>query len=47
MDYRFKSTKFHPDRELKQEGVEARCHELDNLRYLAVAQLHYSRTLES
>lgn len=47
MKYRFKSTKFHPERELKQEGVDARCHLLDDLRYLAIAQLHYSRTLES
>lgn len=45
--YRYKSTKFHPERELKQEGVEARCHLLDDLRYLAVANLNYSRTQES
>lgn len=45
--YRYKSTKFHPERELKQDGVDARCHLLDCLRYLAVAELRYSRTGES
>ena len=45
--YRYKSTKFHPERELKQDGVDARCHLLDCMRYLAVADLRYSRTGES
>lgn len=36
--YRYKSTRhWSEERELKQEGVEARAHQLDNLRYLACA----------
>jgi hypothetical protein len=45
--YRYKTTKFHPERELKQEGIDARCHLLDCLRYLSVAGLRYNRAMES
>lgn len=46
--YRFKVTKKPNDeKELKQEGVEARCHQIDNLRYLATANITYIPTLAS
>jgi len=45
--FRYKRTRFHEERELKQEGVEARTHLLDDLRYLATANLRYSRGMES
>jgi len=46
--YRYKtSNRFDPDRELSQKGVEARCHMIDLMRYLATAPLYYSKTLES
>lgn len=35
------------ERELRQEGVEARCHLLDNLRYLATASIAYIPSLVS
>jgi hypothetical protein len=48
MRHRFKVTKrVSPERELKQEGVEARCHMIDNLRYLATSNIHYSASLAS
>ncbi len=48
LKYRFKMTKTPTnERELKQQGVEARSHQLDNLRYLATSQLSYIPTLES
>lgn len=45
--YRYKKTRFHEERELKQQGVEARTHMLDCLRYLGTANLRYSRGMES
>lgn len=46
--YRYKVTRRPNDeKELKQEGVEARCHMLDNLRYLATANIAYIPSLES
>lgn len=46
--YRFKRTKrFDEERELKQEGVEARCHLIDTLRYLATGEIGYYRSQES
>jgi hypothetical protein len=48
LKYRYKLTKrFDEDRELKQEGVEARCHLLDALRYLATGDIGYYRSMES
>lgn len=46
--YRYKLTKrFTEERELKQQGVEARSHLLDLLRYLATARLQYIERLAS
>ena len=46
--YRYKVTRrFSDERELKQEGVEARCHLIDLLRYLATARLSYIERLAS
>jgi hypothetical protein len=46
--YRFKVRRtVNNERELKQEGVEARCHMIDNLRYLATANLSYIPSLAS
>jgi hypothetical protein len=46
--FRFKVTRTMKDeRELKQVGVEARCHQIDNLRYLATANISYISTLAS
>jgi hypothetical protein len=47
--YRYKSTKrMNDERELKQEGVQSRCHMLDLLRYLATSpQVYHTRTSES
>lgn len=39
--------KFDPNRELPQKGVDGRCHVLDDLRYLATANLTYIPTQES
>jgi len=48
LKYRYKLFKGKPDeRELRQEGVEARCHLLDDLRYLATANISYLPSLES
>lgn len=47
-NYRFKMTRRpSEERELKQNPVEARCHMLDNLRYLATAGIGYIRGWES
>jgi hypothetical protein len=35
------------EKEIKQEGVQARCHQIDNLRYLATANIAYVHSLES
>lgn len=41
--YRYKPTRhFTADKELSQDGVEARCHMIDLMRYLATAPLYYS-----
>lgn len=41
--YRYKMLRrISPDRELPQEGIEARCHLLDLIRYLATAPIQYS-----
>jgi len=41
--YKYKQTKrFVEDKELAQEGVQARCHLIDTLRYLATADLRFS-----
>jgi hypothetical protein len=46
--YRYKPTKtVNDEKELKQEGVEARCHQIDNLRYLATANIGFIPTLVS
>jgi hypothetical protein len=46
--YRFKVTRTpNNERELKQDGVEARCHMIDNLRYLATANISYIPSLAS
>lgn len=48
LKYRFKMTRVPTnERELKQQGVEARSHQLDNLRYLCTSNLSYIPTLES
>jgi hypothetical protein len=35
------------EKELKQEGVEARCHQIDNLRYMATGNIGYVESLAS
>lgn len=46
--YRFKQSRSSPEaRELKQEGVEARSHQIDNLRYLATSGIAYIPSLVS
>jgi hypothetical protein len=46
--FRYKVTRTPSnERELKQEGVEARSHQIDNLRYLATAAISYIPTLVS
>lgn len=46
--YRYKSTRrWSDEKELKQEGIEARSHLLDNARYLATAGLTYNWRMES
>lgn len=46
--YRYKMTRASADdKELKQEGVEARSHQIDNLRYLATANISYIPSLAS
>jgi len=46
--YRYKPTRhFTGDKELSQQGVEARCHLIDLMRYLATAPLFYSPDLRS
>ena len=47
LKHRYKTTRFHPERELKQEGVEARSHMLDNLRYMSTANISFVQSLES
>jgi hypothetical protein len=48
LKYRYKVTRVaNAEKDLKQEGVEARSHQLDNLRYLATAALSYIPTLAS
>ena len=48
LKFRFKVTRnVNVERELKQEGVEARCHQVDNLRYLATGALSYLPSLAS
>lgn len=48
LKYRYKVTRrFSEERELKQEGVDARCHLLDLMRYLAVSNISYYARLES
>lgn len=48
MKFRFKLTRRPSDeKELKQTGVEARSHQIDNLRYLATANLSYLPSMES
>jgi hypothetical protein len=48
LKFRYKVTRTaNQERELKQEGVEARCHQIDNLRYLMTAQIGYIGTLVS
>jgi len=46
--FRYKVTRrYNEERELKQEGIEARCHLLDLLRYLATANISHSESLAS
>lgn len=46
--YRYKSMRrFSPDKELSQDGVEARCHQIDLMRYLATADIAPIPTMES
>ena len=46
--YRYKSMRrFSPDKELSQDGVEARCHQIDLQRYLATADIAPIPTMES
>jgi len=46
--HRYKTTRrWNDERELKQEGVESRCHMLDLARYLATGNITYSFRLES
>lgn len=46
--HRYKRTKIlNPEKELKQEGVEARCHMLDLLRYLSTGNIQFIRSLAS
>jgi hypothetical protein len=46
--YRYKTTRRYSDeRELKQVGVESRCHSLDNARYIGTAGLSYTARLAS
>lgn len=47
LKHRYKTTRFHPERELKQDGVDVRSHMIDNLRYMATANITYIRGLES
>lgn len=48
-NYRYQQTQPHllDRKELKQVGVESRCHMLDNLRYLATGDCGYQKTMES
>lgn len=39
--HRYKSHRPSDERELSQAGIEARCHQIDNLRYLVTARLQY------
>ena len=46
--HRYKATRhFTDEKDLKQQGVEARCHLLDNLRYLACADIGFIPSLVS
>jgi len=46
--FRYKVTKTaNAEKELKQEGVEARCHMIDNLRYLMTANISFMGSLVS
>lgn len=47
--YRYEQTQLHrlEFTDLKQRGVQARCHQIDNLRYLATAGLRYFPEMES
>jgi hypothetical protein len=48
LKFRYKVQRTRNDeRELRQEGVEARSHQIDNLRYLATANISYIPSLES
>jgi hypothetical protein len=48
LKFRYKVTRTaNQERELKQEGVEARCHQIDNLRYLMTANISYIGSLVS
>lgn len=48
LKHRYKKTRtLSEEKELKQEGVESRCHLLDNLRYLACGRLAYRAELVS
>lgn len=44
---RFQKTRLTDERELKQKPVDARRHQIDNLRYLATSQLYYVESLAS
>jgi hypothetical protein len=47
-NFRYKQTRrLTEERELKQDPVEARCHEIDNLRYLLTADISYVHGWES
>lgn len=44
---RFQSSRVNPERELKQKPIEARRHQLDNLRYLAISNASYVHGMAS
>jgi hypothetical protein len=47
MKHRYPMQRINPEKELKQDPIEARRHLVDNLRYLATGHLTYIQTLES
>lgn len=48
LKYRYQKTKsWNEERELKQEGIDNRCHLIDNLRYLATSQIGFISSLVS
>lgn len=45
--FRYKSMRWTDEKELPQEGIEARTHQIDNLRYIATGRVSYVGSMES